>query len=175
LGILLVPPVFNRLAHGLSLPFREGESILPRLRLSYFLEGLAISAVGWLLLGASLAATLQAIVGEPCGLESPATLGRLSALMGLCYVVGFLSLVPGAGLGVREFFLALFLVPELVNLCGLAPAEARGTAEQGVIVLRLVWTAAEVIIVGALYWLVRGAGAPKIDDAGPEAAAGAPP
>jgi hypothetical protein len=170
LVVPLLPAVFNRLAHHLSVPFRDAEAVLPRLRLSYLLEGLALTAAGWLLLGASLAATLQAIVGESCGLYHPDTLGRLAAVMGLCYVIGFLSFLPGAGLGVREFFLALFLVPELKGLCQLEAAEARGTAEQGVIVLRLVWTAAEVIIVGILYWGTRGAavaaGGPPEDGAG---------
>jgi hypothetical protein len=158
LGVPLLPPVFNRLAHHLSVPFRDAESVLPRLRLSYLVEGLVLTGVGWALLGASLAATLQALVREDCGLYRPDTLGRLAAVMGLCYVIGFLSFLPGAGLGVREFFLALFLVPELTDLCRLEPDEARATAEQGVVVLRLVWTAAEIIIVGVLYWATRGSG-----------------
>jgi hypothetical protein len=159
LAMPLLPPVFNRLAHHLSVPFRDAESVLPRLRLSYLLEGLLLTAAGWGLLGASLAATLQALVKEDCGLYRPDTLGRLAAFMGLCYVIGFLSFLPGAGLGVREFFLALFLVPELAGLCRLEPDEARATAEQSVVVLRLVWTAAEIIIVGVLYWATRGSGA----------------
>src|SRR5262249_26571154 len=49
IGIPLLPPVFNRLAHHLSLPFRDaGATTLPRLRLAYLAEGLALTACGWL-------------------------------------------------------------------------------------------------------------------------------
>ena len=54
-----------------------------------------------------------------------------------------------SGLGVREFFLTLFLVPELAS----EGQAARGTAVLTVIVLRLVWTVAELGMAGVVYCL----------------------
>jgi hypothetical protein len=150
LGVLLLPPVFNRLAHRLSLPFRETDAgPLPRIRLAYLAEGLMLTAVGWLLLGASLGAALQGILGGHLAWTGPA-LVRLVAIMGLSYVAGFVILVAPSGLGVREFFLTLFLAPELAALAGLGTGAAQATAVLAVLVLRLVWTAAELVAAAAL-------------------------
>jgi hypothetical protein len=147
----LQPALFNRLVHRLSLRFREKDAAqLPRIRFVYLLEGLALTAVGWLLLGASLGAALCGILGEdPLG----ASAVRLPAFMGVSYVAGFVILVAPSGLGVREFFLTLFLTPELVGVQGMGPEEARGTAVLAVLVLRLVWTVAELCVAAPLYWL----------------------
>jgi uncharacterized membrane protein YbhN (UPF0104 family) len=75
--------------------------------------------------------------------------------MGLSYVIGFIILVAPGGLGVREFFLKLFLTPDLAALPGLGAAAAPGTAVLAVLVLRLVWTAAELIVAGLVYWQPR--------------------
>jgi uncharacterized membrane protein YbhN (UPF0104 family) len=152
-GLPLLPPLFNRLVHRLSLPFREPDAArLPSIRLVHLAEGLLLAGMGWLLLGASLAATLQGIVGGPGSFWGPAALGRLAAAMGLSYVIGFVILVAPGGLGVREFFLKLFLTPELAALPVLDP---QGTAVLAVLVLRLVWTASELIVAGLVYWQPR--------------------
>jgi hypothetical protein len=157
IGLPCLPPLFNRLAHHLSLPFRDAESsALPHLRLAFLFEGFLFSAFGWLLLGASVVATFQAILGPTPALDRPETVGLFAAIMALSYVVGFVILVAPSGLGVREFFLTLFLTPELITLCGLAPEDARGTAVLGVLVVRLVWTTAELVVVGLLFWWPRG-------------------
>jgi uncharacterized membrane protein YbhN (UPF0104 family) len=98
-----------------------------------------------------VAATLQGIVGGAGSFWELPTLGRLSAAMGLSYVIGFVILVAPGGLGVREFFLTLFLTPELASLPGMDPAAARGTAVLAVLVLRLVWTASELIVAALVY------------------------
>jgi hypothetical protein len=153
IGIPLLPPVFNRLAHHLSLPFRDTDAApLPPLRLIYLGEGLLLTSCGWLLLGASTAATFQALLGTSAMFDSAAMLGRMAAIMGLSYVVGFAVVVVPNGLLVREFLLILFLAPELAERCGLAADDARALAIAGVIILRLVWTAAEIVIVAILYW-----------------------
>jgi uncharacterized membrane protein YbhN (UPF0104 family) len=151
LGVL-APPVFNRLVHHLSLPFRDREQALPQVRWSYLGEGLALTALGWLWLGGSLACTLQGIAGPEIA-WTPTLLGRLPALLGLSYVVGFVIVVAPSGLGVREFFLTLLLVPELLASPGLALEEARGVVVLTVLVLRLVWTLAELLLAGVLYLL----------------------
>lgn len=143
--IPLHPPIFNRLAHRLSLPFRERDAEqLPRIRFVYLLEGLAWTAAGWLLLGASFAAALRGIVGADWPLFDVRT-ARLPAIMGLSYVIGFVVLIAPGGLGVREFLLTLLLTPELVGLDGMEARDARATVVLSVLVLRLVWTAAELI------------------------------
>jgi hypothetical protein len=140
----LHPAIFNRLAHRLSLPFRERDAAqLPHIRLAYLLEGLAFASVGWLLLGASFAAALRGVVGDDWPWLDVRT-ARLPAIMGLAYVIGFVASIPG-GLGVREFVLTLLLTPELVGVQGMGPEQARATVLGAVVVLRLVWTAAELL------------------------------
>lgn len=146
----LVPPIFNRLVHHLSLPFREADTVLPQMRLAWQLEGLVVTAVGWCLLGASLTVVLQAITGVG-SFWSPAVLGRLTAGLGLSYVIGFAVPISPGGLGVREFFLLLFVTPEVEAVTGMAPIKARGTAVLAVLLLRLVWTVAELLIAAALW------------------------
>jgi uncharacterized membrane protein YbhN (UPF0104 family) len=155
--LVLLPAAFNRLVHTLSLPFREEDAArLPQIRLGYLVEGLLLTAVGWLLLGASLGAALCGILGPDLA-WSPELAGRLPAIIGLSYVAGFVILVAPGGLGVREFFLKLFLAPELLAL-GLRPLEnAEGTAVLTALVLRLVWTLAELPVAAVLYRLPLGA------------------
>jgi hypothetical protein len=155
--LVLLPAAFNRLVHTLSLPFREEDAArLPQIRLGYLVEGLLLTAVGWLLLGASLGAALCGILGT--GLDwSPELAGRLPAIIGLAYVAGFVIPVPG-GLGVREFFLRLFLAPELLAL-GLPSLKiAEGTAALTAVVLRLVWTLAELPVAAVFYKLPQRSG-----------------
>ena len=115
------------------------------------LEGLALTPGCWLLMGASLWAALRAAeVGPVWGWES---WSRCTAFLALAYVSGFVIVFIPSGLGVREALLVLVLVPDISQRLGLAAEEARPLATLAVILLRLVWTAAEVVIVAALYWL----------------------
>lgn len=153
LGLPVLPGIFNRLLHRLSLPFRDiGAAPLPALGFHSLAGGLILSACGWLFLGASLAAGIEAVLARP-----PAWTwnyaGNLVAGLGVSYVAGFVILVVPSGLGVREFFLTLFLVPLLSADSALGRDEARALAVLVVLVLRLVWTAAEVLTAGVLYWL----------------------
>jgi uncharacterized membrane protein YbhN (UPF0104 family) len=70
-------------------------------------------------------------------------------------VAGFVIVVAPSGLGVREFFLTLFLAPELAALAGLGEAAAQATAVLTVLVLRLVWTAAELVAAAILSSVAR--------------------
>jgi hypothetical protein len=56
------------------------------------------------------------------------------------------------GLGVREILLTLFLAPEVAEQFGMATAEASKLAKVGVVILRLVWTTAEVAIWAIVCW-----------------------
>lgn len=147
----ILPPVFNRIIERLALPFRDSlAGPLPRFRAAYLAEGLLLTSAEWLLHGASLAAALCAVLGTGLPWTAEAA-GRLPALMGVSYVAGFLVVVAPSGLGVREFFLTLFLTPELETLLAADPVEARGLAVLAVLVLRLAWTAAEMLTAAVVY------------------------
>jgi hypothetical protein len=145
----LQPVLFNRLTHRF-IHHATDHPQPPRFRFVWFLEGLGLTMIGWLFLGLSLAAALQGIAPGPYA--TLPTLGRLTAAMSFSYVAGFVVIVTPNGLGVREFFLTLLLVPELVALLGVGTVEARGIAVLSVIVLRLVWTVAELLLGAVLYW-----------------------
>jgi len=159
-GFPILPPVFNWLAHRIARPFRQADAgPLPRTRIISLLEALVFATVCWLFMGASLWAVLHAIVPDP----PPLTLARLAdytAFISLSYVAGFLMLMVPSGLGVREYFLLLFLIPEINSWIGTGEADARATAALAVILLRLVWTAAELVVVAIVYRL-PGASVPS--------------
>jgi hypothetical protein len=153
IGGPILPPIFNRIVHRLALPFRDADAAPPpRVRWGALLEGLLETACGWLFLGASLWALLQAVLVEP----PPFTWEswrRYSAFLAVSYVAGFLIVVVPNGLVIREFFLTLCLLPEISSQPAADAADARAVAVLAVILLRLVWTAAELVLVGVLYWL----------------------
>jgi hypothetical protein len=127
-----------------------GVAPLPQVRLPTLLAGLGITACGWLVLGLSLWAMLQALLPEPPGWYLDLW-GRCTAFVALAWVAGFLAVPAPGGLGVRELFLERLLVPEIRTA---APGiDAEGMAVVVALVLRLLWTAAEVIMVGVVYWL----------------------
>ena len=74
---------------------------------------------------------------------------RCTAIIALTYAVGFIVLVAPAGVGAREFLLQVLLTPELALVMP-APAAA-AVAVVVTLVLRLVWTAAEMAVIAAAY------------------------
>jgi hypothetical protein len=158
-GVPILPPVFNRLVKRLrslkNLLARQpaSETIDPRrLHISMIVlgEGLVMTAAGWMLLGASLWAVLQAVLDEP-RLMTIAEWGQLSAILSLAYVAGFIVVFMPSGLGVREFFLRMFLLPELSRQWT-GEKNAVVVAIWAVLLLRLVWTAAELVTNAIVYW-----------------------
>jgi len=152
LGIPSLPPVFHRLVQRLTLPFRQADAgAVPTPRTICALWGLVLTPGCWFLMGASLWAALQAAeVGPAWSWESWL---RYTAFMALAYVSGFVIVFLPSGLGAREALLVLLLVPDISQRLDLGPEHARSLAALVVIVLRLVWTAAEIVTVAALYWL----------------------
>jgi uncharacterized membrane protein YbhN (UPF0104 family) len=151
LAVLIAPPVFNRLAQRLSLPFRnKGAGPLPRIGWRCLSLGLLVGACSWFVMSASLWSMLQGVLTRPPA-WSLYTWGMYTGYMALAYVAGFIiiPIIPGA-LGVREFFLTLLLVS--------GESLAREAVALTVVVLRLVWTAAELVVAGAVYWLLRPSG-----------------
>lgn len=152
------PPAFNRLAHRLTLPFRKTTDPLPHLTFRHLAEGLLLTGTGWLCLGTSFWAALQGVLGEPPAWGAQGC-GRLTAFLGVAYVAGFVILIAPGGVGVREFFLVLFLVADPGLLPGLSGDSLEAAARLVVVVLRLVWTAAELAMVAAVWRLPVGPGA----------------
>jgi len=159
-GLPILPPVFNRLmkmvaalAGKAARKFGTDAEIapLPHVRTTTLLAGLALTAAGWLLLGLSLWMVVQALVPEPQPWDWE-TWGRCTAAGALAYVAGFVAVVVPGGLGVREALLAEALTLELTPSVGSDQAVPLAVAV--VLVLRLLWTAAEVIMAGIVY-LVR--------------------
>lgn len=140
----LHPAIFNRLAFRSTDKAAVSPNELPHIRFVYLLEGLAFSITGWLFLGVSFAAALRGTLGADWPLLDVRT-ARLPAIMSLSYVIGFVVLVAPGGIGVREYALTLLLTPELVGMQEMGTEEARASVVLAVLVLRLVWTAAELI------------------------------
>jgi hypothetical protein len=152
IGIPSLPPFFNRLVQRLALPFRQGESgAVPTPHAASMLQGLALTPGCWFLMGASLWAGLQAAGVAP--VWSWESWLRYTAFLALAYVSGFLIVFLPSGLGAREALLVLVLVPDISQRLGLEAENARPMATLTVLLLRLVWTAAELVTVAALYWL----------------------
>jgi uncharacterized membrane protein YbhN (UPF0104 family) len=152
IGIPSLPPIFNRLVQRLTLPFRQAETgPVPTPRLAAMWTGLAMTPGCWLLMGASLWTALKAAEVAPDW--SGETWLRYTAYVALAYVSGFIIIFLPSGLGVREALLMLVLVPDIRQRLGLETEEARSLAALTVILLRVVWTAAELVTVAALYWL----------------------
>src|SRR5204863_4594566 len=96
----------------------------------------------------SVWALVQAVVPEPPPLTADVWM-RYTAAISLGYVAGFLALVVPGGIGVRELVLQIFLAPTLAA----GEAAGRGLATLAALLLRLTWTAAELALAGALFWV----------------------
>jgi uncharacterized membrane protein YbhN (UPF0104 family) len=141
-GVPLLPGVFNHLVARLAARIQHVDNLrLPRLRFGTLLTGLAATSVGWALLGLGTWALWQGVLPEAPPL-SAATWARFTAALSLAYVAGFLILVAPGGVGVREYF--------LLHLLAFTGAETFVAA--AVLLLRLVWTSAELVL-AALLWL----------------------
>jgi hypothetical protein len=112
--------------------------------------GLVVTSGTWLTFGLSGWSMLCAVTIDPPGFEI-ASACRIAGYIALAYVAGFFILIVPSGLGVREFFLLLCLTPELSRL--LPGANAPAVATVLVLMLRLVWTLADLAMTALVYWL----------------------
>ena len=112
-------------------------------------QGLLHGACGHCLLGVSLGLAVHAVVPEAPGLAEsyPAYLGANA----IAYVGGFLFFFSPGGLGAREAVLQTTLAAVLVAGVGTGPAGALAIVIA--LLLRLTWTAAEVALAAALYFV----------------------
>ena len=138
----LLPGVFNRIAARLAHKLCADEATsLPKIDMRTLAQGVAITSCGWCLMGLSVWAGLHAVLPEPPPLELSTWL-RFQGAMGLAYVAGFLIPIAPGGVGVREFF--------LLRLLGFDGPEAP-LVLAGVLLMRLAWTAGEMLLAGVLY------------------------
>ena len=142
-GVPLLPAVFNRIvgriAHRLHV---ENGAPLPKVDLWLLLQGFAATMCGWGLLGLSVWAGFAAVLPERPPLDLAIWLRCLGAI-GLAYVGGFLIPFLPAGLGGREVILR--------RLLGYTGSEAPVAIVVSVLLMRLAWTTADVILAGILY------------------------
>ena len=146
LGLLALPPLVSRFARLARRPFSNlaGDGAAA-CRWRTVAAGAMMIAVGWLLMGLSLASVLVAGHNLSDMLDRwgplPA-LGLLTAMVALATVGGFVIPTPG-GLGSREWILIETLQPLIGGDHAVVTA----------VVLRLVWIVAEVVAAG-VFWVV---------------------
>jgi glycosyltransferase 2 family protein len=140
--ILVVPPVFGRLAGLVSLPIPGvGPEAMPQVTGRLLGEGLLWSWGGWVFLGLSQLAVLRAFDPTTIGVSMAVSLApAVIASVALATVAGFMVAVLPGGLGVREGVL----------MSTLAPAVGSDRAVIASLLLRLVWVAAELVAAAIL-------------------------
>lgn len=157
IGIAALPVllgVVNKLAARIAAKRRGPDAPpIPSPSLMLLAQGLLHGACGWCLLGLSLGLVIRAVVPASPAIDAASFLGNLAAV-GLAYVLGFVVLVAPGGLGVRELVLQQALTRRFLSI--MEEPAAAGTAVVVALVLRLVWTVAELIVAMVL-WLRRGA------------------
>jgi len=170
-GLPILPVFFNPLMKVIAVlagraaqRFSSAADVapLPRVRFVTLLGGLVLTCWGWALLGLSLYAVLYAVTPEPLPLRWEIW-GRCTAFVSLAWVAGFAAFLTPGGLGVRELILEPLLTAEIAPY--VAPDEARPLAAFAVLLLRLLWTCAEIMMVAIVWWLP--AAAPRLPAALP--------
>lgn len=147
-GVPTLPPIFRRVVRLLQVRRANPaiDAALEGLNFRLMVIGWSTMALGWLLIGLSLWATLQATPAAARQLTNPwHDIPLITACAGLAMVAGFLSLIP-AGLGPREWVIITLLVPPYGLVAGVVSA----------VLLRLVWMAAELLFAAILYLGVPG-------------------
>lgn len=139
-GIPILPGVFNRIVRKMAGRFLKDENP-PQLRNTSLLFGLGLTSIGWLFLGASFFVLWKAVYSETISWNLESYL-RCVCVVALSYVAGFLALFTPGGLGVRELLLQQLLAPSL------GPR-----AVVLVLLLRLLWTVAELLMTVIVFWL----------------------
>ncbi len=144
-GVPTLPPVFKRLIRWMPIGRASPEAIARLHQIDYgtLALGWLATGVGWIVMGLSLGATLRGM-----GVTTPGLLDGLpltTTIVCVSVVAGFISFIPG-GLGSARLVMAR-LISE--------PQLGAGVAVVSVIVLRIVWLVAELIVAGALYVIRR--------------------
>ena len=142
-GVPTLPPIFRRVVRMLQLRRASAgiDTALEGLSWRLMLFGWISIALGWVLFGCSLWATLASMPGVNLNAgQACEQLPLLIACVSLAMVAGFLSLLPG-GIGVREFVVMQLLAGPFGAVAAIVSA----------LLLRLVWLFAELAIAAILY------------------------
>ena len=151
IGVGLLHRIIGRL---IQKKLKRDSMRLPVLRMSLMIRGLFQTSLGWLLLGLSLWMVFQGVQPEPGKLDFQ-VFGRMTVINGSAYVLGFLAFFAPAGAGVRELVYQRFLTQELEQTQpGTIKVVAAGVAAVASLILRLVWTFAELVMIAILHMAV---------------------
>ena len=141
-GIPLLLGVFNFVIAKLTAKIQVIELYrLPPIRFGTLATGLLATGTGSCVQGLSVWAMLQAVVPDAPSL-SVSSWAQCTAAMALATVAGFAAFVMPAGFGVREGLLKMLL----------RPAGANPYIAMAVLLLRLVWIAAEALFAVCTFW-----------------------
>jgi len=146
LGLALMHQVIVQIARARRGP--DGETII-NFNLLLLVQGYIQAAIGYFILGISLWMTMQLVLPQPPALDGESLL-KLTAINAIAYIFGFVMFFLPGGVGAREGVLAALLTGELIT-GGTSPDVAAGLAVVVTLVLRLIWTVAEVILAVLLY------------------------
>jgi uncharacterized membrane protein YbhN (UPF0104 family) len=160
--IPILPPLFNKVVHHVSLPFRDKATPVPPIRTVVLLKGIGLTLIGWAFLGGSLLAVVQAVCGPQLS-WSVAMAGRILGVMALAWFGGFIFLPAPGGLGAREYLIVLFLTPELLPAADGVAERARALAVLVAVVMRLMTLVVELLASAGLYWLAPAGPGPAAD------------
>ncbi len=142
-GLPIVLGILNRLVVRVAAKHRGPDAKpLPSPPVWLLGQGLLQALAGWACLGMSLWLTIQALAEEPRSWELDDFLRDTSAVA-ISYVIGFVVLFAPGGLGARELLLQQVLEQQV------PAAQAAIVA----VVLRIVWTAFEMVVAGGVFWL----------------------
>lgn len=158
-SIALVPLLalgLNRFAARLVAKRKEpGAPPLPVPPVWLLAVGLVQASVGWCFLALSLGLVLRGIAPNPPAWGGTEFIQELAATA-VMYVAGFVVLFAPGGVGARELVLQQALTPVLKPLAG---DGAIGLAAIVALLLRFVWTVAELVMIG-IVWLAGRKGKP---------------
>ena len=139
LAATLHPAIFGRLGAFAALPFKNVQGSLPaKCWYKVFWQWSLLPTGGWLMSGGSFWAASWGL-GVECSLVYDLVLLTGAAALGT--VIGFVFIFLPAGLGVRE----------LIIIQILAPRFGTPVAVVASLLLRTIWTAAEVGLAGLVY------------------------
>jgi uncharacterized membrane protein YbhN (UPF0104 family) len=133
---------------------------IPNMNMLLLARGLLQASAGYFLLGLSLWMTMQTILPETSALTWDDLL-RLTAISSIAYVIGFIAFFLPGGVGAREYVFALLLAGEL-EATGQSGPIAEGLAVVVTLVLRLIWTIAELVLAVLLYRFIPVAARPVL-------------
>ncbi len=143
-GIPIIPPIFNRIVRRLAARFNAEHLALRGLGSGTLIAGMLLTGCGWVLLGGSLVFLLQALTGDTSAMDVSDWI-RCTTAVAVSWIAGFVLATPG-GLGPREVLLQQFLTPHYGARLAVIAA----------VLLRVLWTAAELLCAAVVYWFPSG-------------------